>query len=603
MTLGKGRLTEKSFWIALTGVGIFSWILHALWEVDEKLLLVMVAMVAGHTLQEIIEERPGMEHVISTLMSLVGLITYMTGLHFEGVMLLTFYGLAEILESYSMERAESDIKELVEYMPRKARVKRDKVEEVPYSEIREGDLVIVPSGERVPVDGLVIQGDGLVDQSVVTGEPLPVKVSRGDFVYSGSLLIEGSITVKAVNVGEKSFISRVLKMVEEFRGRKSRRERRIHTFSKYYLPAMLLAVIPVYLSLGLKPALVLLATACPSAFLIAASSTNLAALSRATKKGVLFKGSPPLEVAPRVKFVALDKTGTLTLGRLKVREANLDDEVLSLLASIELASRHPIAEAVVREARNRGLNLRIPEYVKEVPGSGISGVVDGHTVVAGKPAFLGVDGAEGRVYVKVDGQIKGYLEFEEEVDPSAEEVVKKLQELGLEVMIISGDKEERVKRIAKELNVKGYHELKPEDKVKIVEELRRKGPVAMVGDGINDAPALAASDLGVAVGGLEASMEAGDVALISGIRNLPWVFEAGRLVKDVFWQNVALIALSKLIAIALGVVGYIPLWAAVAVGDDGGLIMVALNIAKMLRRMGHSTSTSLKDSQRPWRLQ
>ena len=599
MAFGEDRLTEKSFWVAITGVGILSWLLHALWEIDEKLLLVMVAMVMVHTVQELIERRPGMEHVISTLMSAVGLITYFAGLHFEGVMLLTFYGVAEVLESYSIERAESGIKELVEYMPRKARVKRDGVKEVPFSEIREGDLVIVPSGERVPVDGLVVQGNGYVDQSVITGEPLPVKVSPGDFVYSGSLLVEGSITVRAVNAGEKSFISRVLRMVEEFKGRKSRRERRIYAFSKYYLPAMLLLIPPVYLTLGLEPALVLLATACPSAFLIAASSTNLAALSKAARRGVLFKGSPPLEVAPHVKSVALDKTGTLTLGRLKVKEINLDDETLSLLASIELASRHPVAEAIVREARERGLNLKIPDYVKEVPGSGISGVIEGHTVLAGKPAFLGVDADKGRVYVKVDGQLKGYLELEEEVDPNAKKVVDELRELGLDVLIVSGDEEERVKRVAEELGVKGYYELKPEDKVRVVEELRRKGLVAMVGDGINDAPALAASDLGIAVGGLEASMEAGDVALISGIGNLPWMFEVGRLVRYAFWQNVALITASKLIAIVLGVMGYIPLWAAVAIGDDGGLIMVALNIAKMLRRVGYSTSTSLKDSQRP----
>ena len=601
-------MEERNFWILVMGMGILSWAIHQLMEgIDAQILLIMVALIAVHVVQELLEgEHLGMEQVISTLMVAVGIITYFAGLHFEGVMLLTFYGMAEVLESLALERAQSGIRSLMEYMPRKARIiKGNTVEEVLVEDLNPGDLIIVPTGERVPADGVVVKGDGILDISVVTGESEPVRAGEGDFIYSGSLVIEGSVTIKAIRVGEESLVSRILKLVEEFRREKSRRERRIHTFSKYYMPAMLGLTVPVYLALGLKPALVLLATACPSAFIIAASSTNLTALSLAARMGILFKGSPPLEASSKIRTVAIDKTGTLTLGKLRVRKTNLNDEQLRLLASLELASAHPVAEAIVDYAKERGLNLIPPDYVKEVPGSGISGVVNGNTIIAGKAEFLGIEGAKGVVYVKINDQLVGYVELDEDVNPAASLVVKRLREKGKRVLILSGDKREKVLRVARHLGVdESYYELTPEEKLEIIKKLE---DVAMVGDGINDAPALAAADLGIAVGGLEASMEAGDVVLVSGIGSLPTVFDLGEEVKKAFWTNMALISLSKGVAISLGVVGYIPLWAAIAVGDDGGLILTLINVVRTARKIikgrGYSTSTSLKDSQSPWRLQ
>jgi len=386
-----------------------------------------------------------------------------------------------------------------------------------------------------------------------------------------------------------TFISRILAMVEEFRGRKSSGERLIQRFSKYYLPSMLALSALAWALLGVRAAIVLVAVACPSAFLVAAPATTLTSLAVAARRGVLFKGSAPVERAAKVRIVAVDKTGTLTLGRLVVRELHMDEEDFRLLASLELASQHPVARALVEEARRRGLKLSIPEEVEEVPGEGIRGMVEGVEVVAGRASFVGIGvgevGSGVVVYASVGGRY-GYVSLGDEVNPLAKEVIGRLKEMGLRVAMLTGDREENARPIAEGLGIHElYADLSPEGKVEIVRRLKEFGYVAMVGDGINDAPALAAADLGVAVGSLEASIEAGDVALVSGIPSLPWLFRASRSVVSTFWSNMVLVGASKVVAVLLGVIGYIPLWAAVALGDDGGLLLVMANLVRLAREM------------------
>ena len=598
---------EDLFWIAVLLVSLASVIMHVagMEGVDSLLLPVLVVMISSFTLLDVIREREvEVEHAVNLLMVAVGLLTYLLDLHLEGTLLLGMFGLAEILENAAMERAESGLKGLMEYLPRRARVERaGSVEEVDFGSIARGDLVVVARGERIPVDGLVVRGRGHVDQSVVTGEPLPVPVEEGTYVHSGSLLVDGSVVVRALRVGDETFISRMLSMVEGFRERKSSGERLIQRFSRYYLPSMLALSALSWVTLGIRAAIVLVAVACPSAFLVAAPATTLTSLAVAARRGVLFKGSASMERASRVRVLALDKTGTLTLGRLVIREMSMDDEAFRLLASLELASQHPVARAIVEEARRRGLRLSIPDEVEEVPGKGIRGVVEGVRVVAGKAEFVGVEGAgpgkelgegEGKgehpggvVVHTLVGDDYGYISLGDEMNPSARRVVEELRGMGLLVVMLTGDREESARPIARGLGIGELHSnLSPEDKVRLVEELRRRaGPVAMVGDGINDAPALAVADLGVAVGSLEASIEAGDVALISGISSLPWTLRTARSVIRTFWSNMALVGASKFTAALLGVAGYIPLWAAVALGDDGGLVLVMANLAGMVGRI------------------
>ena len=585
-------MRENLFWASVLITSLLSVALHlaGIEGLDSLLLLVLVSLISVYTIWEVLHDRRfETEHLVNLLMVSVGSLTYWLDLHLEGTLLLGMFGLAEILEHAAMERAESGLKELMEYLPRKARVERDgELLEVEFDSIRRGDLVVVARGERVPVDGLVVRGRGHLDQSVVTGEPLPVAVEVGSYVHSGSLLVDGSIVVRALKVGGETFISRMLAMVEEFKGRKSSGERLVQRFSRYYLPLMLALSGLAWLVLGARAAIVLVAVACPSAFLVAAPATTLTSLAVAARRGVLFKGSAPVERASKVRVVALDKTGTVTLGRLVVREIHMGEEDFRLLASLELASQHPVARAIVEEARSRGLRLTIPEEVEEIPGEGIRGVVEGVEVIAGKASFVGVPGAESEgiaVHALIGGRY-GYVTLGDVVNPLARRVVERLREMGLRVAMLTGDREENARPIAEGLGISELHaNLSPEEKVEIVRRLRASGPVAMVGDGINDAPALAAADVGIAVGSLEASIEAGDVALVSGISSLPWLFEASRSVVSTFWSNMALVGASKAFAALLGVIGYIPLWAAVALGDDGGLLLVMVSLVRLVRRI------------------
>ncbi len=585
-------MRENLFWASVLITSLLSVVLHVagIEGLDSLLLLVLAVLISAYTMWEVLHDRRfETEHLINLLMVGVGLLTYWLDLHLEGTLLLGMFGLAEILEHAAMERAESGLKELMEYLPRRARVERDgSLLEVEFDSIRRGDLVVVARGERVPVDGLVVRGRGHLDQSVVTGEPLPIAVEAGSYVHSGSLLVDGSIVVRALKVGRETFISRMLAMVEEFKGRKSSGERLVQRFSRYYLPSMLALSGLAWLTLGARAAIVLVAVACPSAFLVAAPATTLTSLAVAARRGVLFKGSAPVERASKVRVVALDKTGTVTLGRLVVREIHMEEEDLRLLASLELASQHPVARAIVEEARDRGLRLTIPEEVEEIHGEGIRGVVEGVEVIAGKASFVGVPGAESEgiaVHALIGGRY-GYVTLGDVVNPLARRVIDRLRGMGLKVTMLTGDREENARPIAEGLGISELHaDLSPEEKVEIVRRLRASGPVAMVGDGINDAPALAAADVGIAVGSLEASIEAGDVALVSGISSLPWLFEASRSVVSTFWSNMALVGASKAFAALLGVIGYIPLWAAVALGDDGGLLLVMVSLVRLVRRM------------------
>ncbi len=581
---------EDLFWASVLVTSLASVILHmtGLEGLDSLLLLLLIVAISFYTFWEVFHERKvGVEHAVNLLMVGVGSLTYWLDLHLEGTLLLGMFGLAEILEHVAMERAESGLKELMEYLPRKARVEREgSLMEVGFGSIRRGDLVVVARGERIPVDGLVVRGGGHLDQSVVTGEPLPVRVEVGSYVHSGSLLVEGSLVIRALKVGGETFISRILAMVEEFKERKSSGERLVQKFSKYYLPSMLVLSAIAWILLGVRAAIVLVAVACPSAFLVAAPATTLTSLAVAARRGVLFKGSAPIERASKIRVVAVDKTGTLTLGRLTVKELHMDEGDFRLLASLELASQHPVAKALVEEARKRGLKLSIPEEVEEIPGEGIRGLVEGVEVVAGRASFVGADevGSSGAIVHASVGGRYGYVILGDEVNPLARDVIERLLAMGLRVSMLTGDKEENAKQIAEGLGIRElYADLSPDEKVAVVERLREFGYVAMVGDGINDAPALAAADLGVAVGSLEASIEAGDVALVSGIQSLPWLFEASRSMVSTFWSNMALIGASKAVAVLLGVIGYIPLWAAVALGDDGGLLLVMANLVRLVR--------------------
>ena len=426
---------------------------------------------------------------------------------------------------------------------------------------------------------------------------MPVSVGIGSFVYGGSLLLSGALKIKSTSSGDKSLISRLVQLVEKYKDRKARVERLVYRFSRFYLPSMLAIAVVSWFLLSPQVAIVVIAIACPSAFLIAITSTTLYSLATLSRMGVLSKGTQPIENASKVKIVAFDKTGTLTLGTPRVSKiVALNEmqpsEVLRLAASIEVASNHPLARAIVERAKDEGLSLLEFRDVKEIPGKGVVGRVDGFEVKVGSGDLVGASDVEDiesgpRAYVSVNGRVVGAILFEEESNPVSLRAIKLLKQMNIGVVLLTGDKKENAERVARSLDIEEFHaELRPSDKVSLIEDLRRRyGYVAMVGDGINDAPALAAADLGIAVGSLEAALEAGDVVITShNLLGVPNLIRFSRRIVKIIFLNLGIVGAMKALVIILSALGLIPLWLAVAIGDDGSLALTLLNNVLLIRQ-------------------
>jgi Cd2+/Zn2+-exporting ATPase len=537
-------------------------------------------------------------------MGITGIILYFTKLHFEGLLLLTMFGFAEVLESGIEKLAERSLKKLYELLPRVVKVVKDgEVISKKLDEVTEGEIAVVGKGERIPVDGIVVDGSAVVDESAITGEPVPREVNVNDKLLAGGLVITGSVFIKALRSGSKSLISRMIELVEKYKERKAVLETLVNRFSRYYLAIMLGVAAVVWLFAGYYKALIIIAVGCPSAFLVSVSATLLSSISIYSRRGIFIKGSKPIEELSKVKVLALDKTGTLTLGKLifrrliEIKDGIDEDEILAMVASVEIFSGHPVAKAIVDAAKERGLKIEAASDVQELTGVGIKGVVDGKEVYVGRAEeelIKKFDIREASVAVKVEinGEPVALMLFEDVVLDESKEVIDYLKRKMSKVVMITGDRRENAERIAKKLGIDEYYaELKPEDKVRIVERLKKecKCKIAVVGDGINDAPALAAADVGIAIGNLEMAGEAADIVITTGeIKALPQIYEYAKLTLRKTFENIGIILGAKTLAAVLGVLGLIPLWAAVGLGDDGGAAISMINIAYM----GFMMSTS-----------
>lgn len=591
-------------------IGIFAVILHKIGIefIDTHLLLLMTLILAIFLLLELLKRAISINEVIvRTLMVFVGVTLFIFNLHFEGILLLTMYGFAEVLESIIEGYAEKKLRKLLEVIPRTVKMLKDnKITIIDVENVREGDLVIVGKGERIPVDGIVFDGEALIDESTITGEPKPRKIRVYDEVLAGGLVLSGAIKVRATKPGSESLISRIVKLVEKYKERKAKIETVVHKFSRIYLLAMLASATIAWFTLGYYKALIFIAVGCPSAFLVTIPATLLASVSVYSKKGIIVKGTKPIEAASKVRVVAFDKTGTLTLGKLvlekiiKLENRISEKDIIKYVASLEVYSNHPIAKAVVEEAKKRNINLLPAFNVIEKPSLGIEGIVLGKYVFVGKAEHSElikyrskehslIKELNGKIIaqLKIDGKTKAFLIFSDRINPESKAVMDELRKLKLKTIMITGDKKVNALKVAKQLNINNvYAELKPEDKVRVVKEIKKElaKNIAMVGDGINDTPALAAADLGIAVGNLEAVGEAGDLVISRGGINLvPFIFKFAKFSMKKVYENIIIVLLAKLTAITLGALGVIPLWTAVALGDDGGAILSLLNIAFILK--------------------
>jgi Zn2+/Cd2+-exporting ATPase len=537
----------------------------------------------------------------------------------EGAILLFLFSLSNVLQAYAIGRSRSAIRALFKLYPEEARVRRGNsgdstIVTLKVGEIRPGDVVLIEPGERIPVDGIVSSGRSSVDQSPITGESMPVEKESGDKVFAGSLNKQGALDVKATQAAANTTLSRIIKLVEEAQDSKAPTERFLDTFEQYYAALILgavglfIVVPPVFFDVAFEPnfyrAMVLMTVASPCALIISVPASFISAIASAARGGMLFKGGAYLEALATVKAVTFDKTGTLTSGQPAVTDVipyGDDDagELLRIAAAAESRSEHPLAKAIVKEAVARGLVLPDPEDFEAVAGKGVHAVVDGQPVLLGSPGYLQMIAGEDfpadldatRQSLEADGKTvmlarigdrwAGMLALADRLRPESVEIVQQLHRRGIKVTMLTGDNQRVAQAIAEQAGIdRVYAELLPEDKVSAVKQIQTEvGPVAMVGDGVNDAPALATADVGIAMGaaGTDVALETADLVLMGD--KLELIDSAIRLsqqARRVVWQNIAF-SLAVIVLLIAGVfLVDLPLPLGV-LAHEGSTVIVVLN--------------------------
>ncbi len=533
----------------------------------------------------------------------------------EAVAVMLFYMIGELFQEKAVDNSRRSIKELMDIKPDYANlVQGADVTQVDPGRVEIGDIIMVKPGEKIPLDGEVIEGESRLDTSALTGESVPRQVKEGDKALSGMINGDGLLKIKVEKEYSQSTVSRILKMVEDASSRKAPTEKFINRFARYYTPvvvytAMAIAILPPLLLPGavfadwFYRALIFLVVSCPCALVVSIPLGFFGGIGRASRQGVLVKGGNYLEALNKVKKIIFDKTGTLTKGVFAVEEVFpadgiTEDELLKIAAQAESQSTHPIAESIIKAYDGRIEQKELKSY-REISGRGIKAVVDGKDILVGNANLLKereidfdeFSGADTVVYVAVNEEYKGYITISDSLKDDAVKAIKELKENGIEeIIMLTGDREEVAERISKTLGVDDYRaELLPDEKVEMVEnilkEMSEGDKLAFVGDGINDAPVLARSDIGIAMGALgsDAAIEAADIVLMS---DEPYQVvkarETASLTRNIVWQNIIMALGIKLAVMGLGVVGMASMWEAVF-ADVGVALLAVFNAMRILR--------------------
>jgi Cd2+/Zn2+-exporting ATPase len=587
---------------------------------------------------------------IDLLMVLAALGAAIVGAPFEGALLLFLFSLSNVLQDYAMDRTRNAIRVLMKLRPNQAQIRRgEEWVTLPVEKVVVGDRFVVRPGDRIPLDGVVLAGESMVDQASITGESMPVAKNSGDMVLAGTINKNGSLEAEVTKLAKDSTLAKLIKMVEEAHSEKAQTQRFLDKAEQYYAMGVivftiLVAVIPVlFLDQAFAPAfyqaMTVMVAASPCALIISTPASILSAIGNGARRGVLFKGGAYVEQAAGIKVIAFDKTGTLTAGKphvtdvrtLKVEHPALngqpsniwngnEDELLALAAAVEGKSEHPLAQAVVEAARQRNLKLSEALSFQAETGKGARGLVDEMDIRVGNLRYfegiecIGLAAAtteiaqlqeEGKTAVLVaqmldhvqTAHLLGVIALADKVRPDSAAVVAEIKSLGgKRVVMLTGDNERVAHAIAAQVGVDEYFaDLLPEDKMRIVKELEAKyGPVAMVGDGVNDAPALASASIGIAMGaaGTDVALETADVVLMADdLSNIPYVIALSRQTRKTLFVNLGFSLTMIVLMITAIFTTNMPLPLAV-IGHEGGTVLVSLNGLRLLlykpRRMANS---------------
>jgi len=542
------------------------------------------------------------------LMTLATVCAFLVGAYPEGAAVMLFYQIGELFQSYAVYNSRKSISELMDIRPDYANVIRNgEIEKVSPDEVHVDDIIVVKPGEKIPLDGVITEGNSTLDTKALTGESMPKDVISGDEILSGCINITGNLSIKVSKIFGESTVSKILDLVENAGNKKAKTENFITKFARYYTPivvicAVALALIPSvilgfdHFSTWVYRAMVFLVVSCPCALVISVPLSFFGGLGASSKQGVLVKGSNYLEVVSKIDTVVFDKTGTLTKGTFNVTQINVakdfpdlyEEDLLKYAACAEFYSNHPIAISL-RKAYGKVIVDSQISSVEEIPGHGILANVEGKQVLAGNAKlmkkyeieFVEAEQVGTVVYLAVDGKHSGYIVIADEVKPDAVNAIAALKKAGVKnVVMLTGDNKEIAEKIAKEIGItKVYSELLPQDKVQKLEKIMSESQsgTAFVGDGVNDAPVLARADVGIAMGGMgsDAAIEAADIVIMTDEPSkIATVIKISKKTLKIAKQNIVFALGIKLIVLVLGALGMASMW--LAVFADVGVSFIAI---------------------------
>lgn len=537
---------------------------------------------------------------------------FFIGQYEEGIAVLLFYKAGEYLQDKAVEKSKKQIKSSIAIKPEYANIKNgEEIKRVNPKKLNVGDVIVVKAGEKIPVDGVIIKGNSSLDMSVLTGESLPREVKVGEEVLSGSININGLLEIEVTKTFENSTISKILDLIENASSRKSSTENFITKFAKVYTPivvviAILIAIVPSLFfgedpSEFLRRALIFLVVSCPCALVLSIPLGYFCGIGKASKHGILIKGSNYLDELSNMDTILFDKTGTLTKGVFTVVERKSinglrDEEVLEYIALLEGFSNHYIAKSIVKAYGKEVNQARVSNH-EEIAGYGIKARIDDKEALAGNSKLLDLNGIKYEVqekigtviYLSLDREYKGYIVLADELKQDSKKAIKELKDLGIKnIVMLTGDNKKPAEKISEELGLdKVYSELLPDNKVSILEEIKneRQGKIAYVGDGINDSPVLAMADIGISMGkGSDIAIESSDIVLMTDEPSkIAKTIKISKKTKRIVMQNIIFAISVKIIFLVLSGFGETNMWEAVF-ADVGVSIIAVLNALRIMRK-------------------